>query len=345
MADDPVRLADAFVYDVYGSYTSLDNPEKSAFFQSGIVTRSETLDRIASGGGKEVEVPFWKDLDPNEEPNYSNDDPADIADAQGLTSGNMRARKAFMNKAYADMDLVQELAGSSPMQHIRNRFGTWWLRQWERRLIASSVGVMNDNVANDGGDMVVDISALAGDDAVFGSDAFIDAAYTAGDAAEQFVGISVHSSIMARMVKNDEIVMIPDSAGNLTIPTYKGRVVVVDDLMPVTSGVYTSILFGRGSFGFGGVEGSAFGFGQGIPRVPFEVDRKPDAGNGGGMERIWERNTWMLHPFGFSWIEAGAALAEFSPTLADLRLASHWNRVVDRKQAPLAFIKSRANAA
>ena len=38
----------------------------------------------------------------------------------------------------------------------------------------------------------------------------------------------------------------------------------------------------------------------------------------------------------------GGTLTEFSPTLADLRSATHWNRIVDRKQVPLAFIRSKA---
>lgn len=339
------RLSDAVVYDVYGTYTAVNDPEKTALFQSGIVRRTPQFDEMARSSGKFSNIPFWNDLDPTVEPNYSNDDPDDEATPEKVDAGEMRFRKAFLNQGYSDMDLVQELAGSSPMQHIRNRFGTYWMRQFQRRLIASLVGILNDNVANDSGDMVVDISAEPGDDGVFGSDAFIDAAYTAGDDAEQFVGIGVHSSIMARMVKNDEIVYIPDSAGALTIPTYKGRVVIVDDSMPVSNGVYTSILFGRGAFAFGGVEGTAVAYGEGIPRVPFEVARNARAGQGGGMEEIWERRTWVLHPFGFSWLEGGGApaLTEFSPTLADLRLAGHWERVVPRKSAPFAFIKSKAN--
>ena len=340
------RLGDAFVHDVYGTYSAVNNPETSAFWQAGIVANSEMLNQIARDGGKFATVPFWNDIDPDSEPNYSNDDPADLATADGITSGTMVSRKAWLNKGMGDMDLVQELAGSSPMQHIRNRFGVYWTRQLERRLIAASLGVMADNVANDSSDMVIDISGATGDAAVFGSDAFIDAAYTAGDRAGQFTGIAVHSSIMARMVKDDEIVMVPDSAGGLTIPTYKGRVVITDDLMPVTNGVYTSILYGAGMFGFGGIEGSAFALGEGVPRVPFELWRNPHAGNGGGMEEIWERRTWLLHPFGFSWVEpASPTLVDFSPSLAELRMAIHWNRVVPRKAVPLAFIKSRAAAA
>lgn len=337
-----VRLSDTIVYDIYDGYASVDNPETSALVTSGIVSVSEVFNTVATAGGKIGHLPFWNDLDPEIEPNMSNDDPADLATPNKVNTGEMLYRKAWLNQGYSDMDLVQELTGSSPMQHIRNRFGTYWTRQFERRVIAAAVGILNDNVANDGGDMVVDISGNAGDDALFGSDAFIDAAYTAGDRAEQFRAIAVHSMIMARMVKNDEIVYIPDSEGALTIPTYKGRVVIVDDMMPVSGGVYTSILFGAGAFAFGGLEGHAFAYGEGVPRVASEVDRTPAAGNGGGQETLWERKTWLLHPFGFSWVEAGAALAEFSPTLADLRLAAHWNRVVPRKSAPFAFIKSKA---
>lgn len=341
-----VRLSDAFIPSVYGSYTAVDNPETSAFVRSGIIAANPLFNDIARGAGKLFTVPFWNDIDPAIEPNYSNDDPADIAVPQGLTSGTMTARKTWVNQGFSEMDLVQELAGSSPLQHIRNRFGTYWTRQQERRLIATAVGVMADNIANDGGDMVVDISGLAADAANFNSNSFIDAAYTMGDRAESIAAIAVHSAIESKMVKNDDIETIRDSDGNIVMRTYRGRAVIVDDGLPVSGAgddrIYTSFLFGAGALGFGGVEGHEFALGEGVPKVAAEVERTPAAGSGGGQETIWERHTWMLHPFGFEWVEAGAALAEFSPTLADLRLAAHWNRVVPRKAVPMAFIKSKA---
>lgn len=341
-----IRLSDVFIPSVYGSYTAVNNPMTSAFIRTGIMTTNDMLNGIARAGGKTAVVPFWQDIDPTIEPNYSNDDPADLAVPHKIGSGTMTARKSWLNQGFGEMDLVVELAGSSPLQHVRNRFGTYWVRQQNRRLIATVVGVMADNVANDGGDMVVDISGQAGAAGVFGANAFIDAAYTAGESADMFTGIAVHSSIMARMVKNDEIEDVLDSDGNIVVQRYKGRAVIVDDTLPVEGAgdarVYTSILFGGGAIGFGGVEGSAFALGEGVPKVAAEVSRTAEAGNGGGMESIWERRTWIIHPFGFEWVEGGAALAEMSPTLADLRLAAHWNRVVSRQQVPLAFIKARA---
>ncbi len=340
-----IRLADVFEPSVYGSYTAVNNPMSSAFIRAGIMVNSPVLNGIARAGGRTAVVPFWKDIDATLEPNYSNDDPADLAVPNKIGSGTMTARKSWLNQSFGEMDLVSELAGASPLQHVRNRFGEYWVRQQNRRLIATCVGVMADNIANDGGDMVIDISGQAGAAGIFGANAFIDAAYTAGENADVFTGIAVHSMIEARMLKNDEIAEVRDSEGNLKMRTYKGRAVIVDDTLPVSgvgaARVYTSILFGRGSLGFGQIEGAAYAFGEGVPKVAAELIRTPLAGNGGGMEAIVERKTWLMHPQGFEWIEGGAALAEMSPTLADLRLAAHWSRVVDRRQAAMAFVVAR----
>jgi hypothetical protein len=341
-----IRLADIWEPSVYGSYTAINNPMTSSFVRAGIMVNNAALNTIARDGGRTAVVPFWKDIDPSLEPNYSNDDPADLAVPNKIGHGTMTARKAWLNQTFGEMDLVSELANQSPLQHVRNRFGEYWVRQQNRRLIASCVGIMADNIANDAGDMVVDISAEAGAAGVFGANAFIDAAYTAGENADVFTGIAVHSNIEARMVKNDEIENVQDSQGNIVMRRYRGRAVIVDDTLPVSgvgdARVYTSILFGSGSIGFGAVDGSAFALGEGAPKVAAELVRTPLAGNGGGMEAIIERKTWIIHPQGFEWIEGGAALVEMSPTLADLRLAAHWSRVVDRRQAALAFVVARA---
>lgn len=338
------RLSDAFIRDVYESYQALDTPEKTAFFESGIIAKSAVLDSIAAGPGKQAETPFWLDLEANIEPDYTNDDPADMAVPDKISARDMIARKSFMHKAWSSMDLVAELTGSNPMERIRNRFGTYWMRQWQRRLIATTQGIIADNVANDGGDMGIDISALTGDAAVFNAATFINASYTLGDNVGNMSVIAVHSRVAGRMALNNEIVYTPDSEGALVIPTYKGSRVIIDDSMPKTGTgtdtVYTSVLFGGGAFGFGGAEGGAIGYGEGTPLNPSYVERVELAGNGGGQDIIGERKTWLLHPFGFSWVEG--TLTEFSPTLADLRSATHWNRVVDRKQIPIAFIKSKA---
>jgi len=335
-----VRLSDAVVTEVYMSYTADNNPESTVFFQSGIAVRNAMLDEAADDKGFKVHVPFWKDIDPSIEPNYSNDDPADHITPNKIGSGEFQARKSYLNQAFSAADLVKELAGSDPMKRIKNRFGTYWQRQWQRRVIAMLVGVAASNVANNSGDMVVDVSIADGNNAaagnLFSRTNFVNACFTLGDQVTDIKAIAVHSVVLKRMTTNDDIDFIPDSKGDLTIPTYLGRRIIVDDSLPVVAGatsgfVYTSILFGE----------AAIGYGEGTPEVPVEMERDMTAGHGGGVETIMERHTWMIHPFGFNWTETTVTGPGLSPTLANLRLAANWTRATQyRKNVPLAFLKT-----
>lgn len=340
-------LANAVIPAVYNSYGTIDSPETTAFYQSGILTRNALLDQKANTGGNSIELPYWGDLDATREPNASNDDPADLAAPNGLASILMSARIQYLNQAYSAMDLVVELAGSDPMQRIRNRFGTYWQRQYERRLIASCMGILADNKANDGGDMVA--TSATG----YNRASFVNAAFTLGDRFDAVKAIAVHSFTLRQMVNNDDIEYIRPSQGALDVPTFMGKRVIVDDGLSLTNnaGAFTatSILFGEG----------AFGWGEGSPAVPMELWRNPRAGNGGGVEEIWERKTVILHPLGYSWSDAditnrantngrtgaNTALDEFSPLLADLRKAANWDRKVARKQVPIAFLETTTPAA
>ena len=328
------QISDVIVPEVYETYMAENLPEKTAFFDSGVVVRNGMLDGNATEGGNTVNLPFWHDLDPTVEPNVS-DDTTDSATPNKLGTGKQIARSAYLNQWYSNTDLAGELAGSDPNQQVVNRFGTYWTRQWQRRLIASCDGILADNVANDSGDMVVDVAAeIIGSQTAatkFNVDSFVDAVATAGDAGSMFTAMCVHSQVMAQLRKNNDIDFIPDSEGKLTIPTFQGLRLIEDDGMTVTPGTtsgfkYTSILFGAG----------AFGYGEGSPYMPVEVNREAKQGNGGGVNEIGERKTWLLHPFGFA--DVGTPASD-SYTLAELRAATTWNRVTQsRKTIPLAYL-------
>ena len=329
------RLSDIIDVKVFRDLPQVDGPEKTAFFDAGIVTRNGLLDEIASGPGKIVELPFWNDLDGSVEVNYSTDNPASSATPQKINQGSQIARKAFVNQGWQAADLASELAmGGTAMEAIRARTDRYFARQWQRRLVAACNGLLADNVAANSSDMVVNVAAEATGsqtaDTRFNRDAFTEAAFTMGDAKSGLTAIAVHSAVHKQMVKNDDIVYIPDSQGQLTIPTYMGLRVIVDDGMTVTAGTtsgfkYTSVLFGAG----------AFGYGVGSPEVPVEVDRGAAAGDGGGIETLWVRNTWLLHPFGFQQTGTPAGV---SFTNTELQAATSWARVLDRKLIPMAFL-------
>ena len=330
-----VRLSDIINVTVFRDLPAVASPELTAFWQAGIVASNGLLNELANGPGKTAELPFWNDIDPTVAPNLSSDDPTSSATPAKVNQGEQIARKAFLNKGLSSTDLASELAmGPRAMEHIRARIDTYWMRQWQRRLIASCNGVLADNIAANGGDMVKNVASesIAGQSAStkFNRDAYTDAVYTMGDAAAALRVIAVHSHVMTQMVKNDDIVYIPDSQGQLTIPTYMGLRVVVDDGLTVTAGTtdgfkYTSVLFGAG----------AFGYGEGNPLVPVEVDREAAQGDGGGVESLWTRKTWILHPFGF---QATGTPAGASFSLTELAAATSWARVVERKSVPISFL-------
>lgn len=338
-----VQLSDVIIPAVYLSYSAIDNPELTAFFQSGAAVRNAILDNAFNSGGNIVHLPFWQDLDPTIEPNYDTDSPADVAVPNKITAAEMLARVSHMNQGYSAADLVAELAGSNPMQRIRNRFGIYWSRQWQRRLIASIQGVLANNIANNAGDMVnsVALETTVGVTAanLFSRANFTGAVFTLGDQFEKIAAIAVHSVVFKRMVDNDDITFerpsetdpnVPISAGGKN-PYFLGKAVIVDDSMPVVAGStsgfkYTSALFGEG----------VIGYGEGPTVVPAEVYRRPDQGNGGGVEQIWERRSMIIHPFGHKF--NSASVAGQSPTIAELKLATNWTRVTTRKQTPLAFL-------
>lgn len=318
---------------VFSDYQTENTAEKTTFYQSGVVVRNAMLDAKANTGGKTIEIPFWKDLG-NTEANGSTDNPATLSTALNIVAGDQIARIAYLNQSWSTADLAIEIAGSDAMARIKTRTDAYWQRQWQRRLISSVRGIVADNVANDAGDMVNDVATdAAGAPAageLFSRANFTKAAFTLGDAFENTGVIAVHSVVYKRMVDNDDIDFIRDSAGNIMFATYMGRTIIIDDGMPAIAGTnrikYTSVLFGAG----------AFGYGEGTPQVPVEVERAPNQGNGGGVETLYTRKTWLLHPLGFKF--TSASVAATTATQAELALATNWDRQVERKNVPLAFL-------
>lgn len=335
-----VTLSDVWIPSVFASYQIKDSVEQSAFVESGIATNNALFNELANGPGRITTMPFWNDLDASLEPNYSNDVYTDIADPQGLGTGEMLARISDLNEGWGASDLVSSLNGTDPLKLIAGRVDAYWQRQFQRRAIATAIGVYNDNVAANGGDMVIDISdaAMAVDAAnQISSTAVINASLTFGDRIDAVGAIALHSVVYGQLLKQNLITFEPTSDQGKTIATYLGKRVIVDDGMPIVGGdgttvayKYLSIMFAPG----------AFGYGKGNAKVPSEFERFAARGNGGGFETLWIRKRWIVHPAGYSFTSATVTGPGLSPTWADLKLATNWTRVMDRKNVGMAFIVS-----
>ena len=227
------------------------------------------------------------------------------------------------------MNLASELAGSSAINRIQDRTTAYWDRQLQKRLVSSLMGIKAANIAKNDGDMVVGISGSAGP---FSAEAVIDAIGTLGDSLGDVVAIAMHSAIYLQALKNDLIETLTDSQGR-PFQVFRGLAVIVDDGLTPVDGNYTSVLFGAGVFGYGiSAPNNSAGT---------EIENKPSAGNGGGMQILHNRINLSIHPAGFSWADGVDGVVGISPTIAELAVADRWTRISERKNVKLAFLVTK----
>lgn len=327
------RLSDVVVPDHFAAYMSKDTVQSMAFYGTGVLRADPDLATKLAGGGLIFTVPFWKDLDDTESDTGS-DDPDSHATPGKLTSGTDKARRQFRTKGWSAANLTAELAGSDPMKHIGSRVKDYWGRQFDDIAIASVRGVFADNAANDAGDMINDdaTDAVGAPSAseLFSAEGLMDTAQTMGDAKKDLKLIVMHSVVHTRLSKNDLIDFRPDSEGKIWHDYFEGFRVHVSDRVTKVTGTnrvkYHTYLFGA----------DALGWAESPPAKPVAVDSDESAGDGAGVETLWTRRQFAIHPYGVKWTE-NTVSGEF-PTNAELRLAANWDRVYsERKQIPMAL--------
>tara|TARA_R110002167_G_scaffold198029_5_gene401106 strand:- start:73 stop:1200 length:1128 start_codon:yes stop_codon:yes gene_type:complete len=373
MATGPLtKVADIVVPEIFTPYVRQLTEEKARIVQSGILTRDPFLDGLLAGGGLTFNVPSFRDLD-NEDENVSSDDVADIINLtasavggvfSGIPAGTTLtdsvpkkietdteiAVRMNRNQSWSSARLARALAGTDPLAAIADRVAFYWTRRMQAAFIATMQGVSKDNGVNDAGDYANDISGGLGGSFVdgvtnFSAEAFLDAALTMGDSMEDLTGVMVHSVVFNRMQKNNLIDFIPDSEGRVTIPTFLGREVIVDDGMPTG----TSTVIGAGTAGDAGTyETWLFGSGAAALGVASnddatEVARLASAGNGGGQDVLHSRVEWSIHPSGHAYIgtpaDGGPANAA---STNNLNIATSWDRRrPERKQVKFARLITR----
>ncbi len=329
------QLADIIEPSVFNPYVQERSTALSLLFNSGVIASHPEITRLTQTGGSQINIPFWNDL-ADTDPNIGSDDPAVKATAEKMGSGQDVAIMHYLNKSWSSMDISAVVAGNDPMKAIGDLVAGYWERAMQKRLIYTLNGVIAENIANDGGDMVVDIS----NDAVppilatelISGEAVIDAAQTMGDAKDKFTLIAMHSVVHARLQKQNLITTVHNSDGKVMFDEYMGKKVLVDDGLPAVAGVnritYTTYLLGAG----------AAAYAEGSPKVPHEVKRDPDAGNGEGQETLFSRRHLVMHLRGVKW--TNTAIVGKSPTVAEIQNPLNWARVLDRKKVRVVALKT-----
>ncbi len=325
---DPTKtiIRDVIVPEVFNPYVIERTAELSAFYQSGIIARTSELDRLASSGGKLINMPFWEDLTGEDEV---------LSDSTALTVGKITADQDVAalltrGRAWSVNDLAKALSGDDPMAAIGNLVAEYWARRFQAILIKTLDGIfgnaatlMNTNQHDISG------SAEAEDDDVISAKTAVDAIYKLGDNADKLTGFAMHSATVAKLTKDDLIETIPPSEGKPAVRMFLGKPVVVDDSLPVSSGVYTTYIFGAG----------AFGWGEGGAPVPVETARDALAGD----DILVHRRHFILHPRGVAFLNESVSGA--TPSNTELANYLNWERVYESKNVRIVQFKHKLTTA
>lgn len=170
-----------------------------------------------------------------------------------------------------------------------------------------------------------------------------------GDNKQKFSLVICHSAVATNLenMKLLAYLKYTDAQGverNLTMGTWNGRLVIVDDTMPVTvfegdensEGYtsYTTYILGEGAIGFEPVGA----------KIPYEMVR--DAKTRGGEDTLISRKRNAVSVAGISYLKAKQATN--SPTNAELKNGLNWslvtddnNKTIPHKAIPIARIISR----
>lgn len=317
------KIKDVIVPEVFNPYTIKLSVELSELIKSGIVQNSPELDTLASTGGRTLKMPFWNDLDGDDE--VLSDSGA--LTPSGITAGTDIAVLHMRGRAWSVNDLAEALSGEDPMAVIATKVAQYWERRRQAILLASLKGIFGSALAST---HMLDISTEAGvGDDVISADALVDTAQLLGDHKNLLTGYFMHSKTEACLAKKDLIEYRQDSEGKYTLPTYMGKSVIVDDGCPHDAGVYTTYLFGQG----------AFGLGNGQAPVPTEMDRDSLAGD----DILINRNHFLLHPRGVKWVDR--QMSKDSPSNSEIEEANRWEKVYDNKNIRIVALKHKVATA
>lgn len=310
------KIQDVIVPEVFNPYVIQRTAELSALSQAGIVQNDPTFDKLAMSGGKLLNMPYWNDLDGDDEV---------LSDTTPLTPDKITAEQdvavlLMRGKAWKANDLAKALSGDDPMRAIGDLVAAYWARQEQKVLINILKGVFaSPSMSGNLHDISADATLPN-----FTGETFIDASYKLGDSESKLTAVAMHSATYASLRKQNLIDFVLDS-NNQQIPTYMGKRVIVDDSMPSAGGVYTSYIFGAG----------AVAKGNGAAPVPTETDRDSLQGD----DILINRNHFILHPRGVAF--QNTSVAGPSPTNTELATAGNWNRVYDNKNIRVVAFKHK----
>lgn len=219
------KIADVIQPELFAQYVIDKTTEKSELMYAGAIENNPTLNQLIVGGGTIFHMPKWNDLSGNSEV---------LSDSSSLgvdkiTSYQELATLMIRGKAWGANELAGALAGDDPMKAIASLVADWWVRDEK----ATVMSILNGIFASDSmADLVLDIHSEAGTASKITGEAVLDAKQKLGDASDLLTMLYMHSAVFTELQKQNMIQFIPVAESHISIPTYLGYRVVMDDSAP-----------------------------------------------------------------------------------------------------------------
>lgn len=166
-------------------------------------------------------------------------------------------------------------------------------------------------------------------------------AQACGDHKKKFSMIFMHSVVSTNLENLNLLTALKytDKEGvtrDLTLYTWNGKLVIVDDGMPTEqaedgSTVYTSYVLGEGTINYEDIGA----------KVPYEMARDPKTN--GGQDTLYTRQRKVFAPFGLSYEKAKQA--SLSPTDEELADGTNWDLVHsgEATEAERSYVNDKQN--
>ena len=328
---DGTFLTDLVTRPEFLSYLTEEIVERSAFVQSGVMTRNAALDCRA--GGTRVRVPYFQPINPTEEIIESNATWGESTEGyltpKAITASEQVMTILHRGFAYAVDDLSKLGTGADPMAAIRGYLAASINKLRTATLIAQLEGIFGtalaDNSLDITGEASTDISAMS----------VIAAKAKLGERGESLTAIALHPNQYYYL---QQIGMLTFTGGNINagdniawgaggtnisntaVANFAGLRVIVDSQLPHSGGVYTSYLFGPGAVAEG---------------VQQELRIEAERNILSKQDVMAVDYHYGMHVNGVTWNDAAD-----NPDNTALEDATNWTLKYDAKLIPVVQLKS-----
>lgn len=311
-----------FNAEVFGKYLeTVPRVKQNAFLKAGVLNVRNDIKTLLTEqtGGNFISVPMAGRIGGT----ALNYDGGTNITATGLETFLQSMIVTGRAKAWQERDFSYDVTGHDFMETIAAQVADYWDDVDQATILNTLAGIFGVTTNSFAADHTLDITSAT--TKTVGAESLNNAVQKAAGANKSLFTMVIMHSVVATNLENLSLlnyVKGTDADGvqrDLTLATWNGRTVLVDDDVPVdttgTNPKYTTYILGQGAFDYCDVGA----------KVPSEIYRDPTTN--GGQDMLITRQRKVFAPRGFSFVQPTTAIV--SPTDAQLATAARWTPVKD----------------